>query len=69
MHIKIFIRKLRYPWRYAKVKIPAKIGLSALVVKFGLVWPDLVDFFFGGRNRSKIRQKNLENSDSFLEHV
>jgi hypothetical protein len=27
--------------RYLKVKIPARIGLSPLVVKFGLVWPDL----------------------------
>jgi hypothetical protein len=34
------IRKLRY----LKVKIPARIGLSPPVVKFGLVWPDLADF-------------------------
>jgi hypothetical protein len=40
MHLKKYIRKLRY----LKVKIPARIGLSPLVVKFGLVWPDLADF-------------------------
>ena len=44
MHIKIYIRKLRYPWRYLKVITPARIGLSPPVVKFGLVWPGLADF-------------------------
>ena len=27
-----------------EVKIPARIGLSPPVVKFGLVWPKLADF-------------------------
>jgi hypothetical protein len=27
-----------------ELKIPARIGLSPLVVKFGLVWPELADF-------------------------
>ena len=53
MHIKIYIRKLRYPWRYLKVKIPARIGLSPPVVKFGLVWPDLADFVETVQNLAK----------------
>ena len=40
----MFIPKnIRKP-RYMEVKIPARIGLSPPVIKFGLVWPELADF-------------------------
>ena len=66
MHIKIYIRKLYYPWRYLKENIPAWIELSPPVVKFGLVWPDLVDFV---KTVPKFDRKNVENCDSFLKYV
>ena len=42
------------------VKIPAPIGLSPPVVKFGLVWPKLADFVAIG---PKLKKK------TFLKHV
>jgi hypothetical protein len=41
------------------VKIPAQIGLSPLVVKFGLVWPKLADFVAIGQKNKK---KNLSET-------
>jgi hypothetical protein len=66
IHIKIYIRKLCYPWRYLKVKISARIGMSPPIVKFGLVWPDLTDFV---ATVPKFDRENLENADSFLKYV
>ena len=43
--VKTFIPKYIRKPRYMEAKIPARIGLSPLVVKFGLVWPELADFF------------------------
>jgi hypothetical protein len=36
-----------------EVKITARIGLSPLVVKFGLVWPEVADFVKIGPNLKK----------------
>ena len=66
MHIKIYIRKLCYSWRYLEENIPAWIGLSPPVFKFGLVLPDLADFV---KTVPKFDRKNLENGDSFLKYV
>ena len=68
MHVKIYIRKLVYPWRYLRVNIPARIGLSPPVVKFGPVWHGLNDFV---ETVPKCDRKNLENgdTDSFLIQV
>ena len=46
--------------------LPARIGLSPPVVKFGPVWPDLADFV---ATVPKYDKKTFENGDSFLKHV
>jgi hypothetical protein len=43
-----------------EVKIPARIGLSPPVVKFGLVWPKLADFVAIGPKFE--RKKNISET-------
>ena len=66
MHIKIYIRKLCYSWRYMEENILAWIGLSPPVVKFGLVRPGMADFV---KTVPIFDRKNLKNGDSFLNYV
>jgi hypothetical protein len=44
-----------------EAKIPARIGLSPPIVKFGLVWPKLADFVAIG--------PKFERKKTFLKHV
>ena len=53
--LKTFIPKYIRKPRYMEVKIPARIRLSPLVVKFGMVWPELADFVKIG---PKFKKKN-----------
>jgi hypothetical protein len=57
----MFIPKYICKPRYIEVKIPARIGLSPPVVRFGLVWPKLSDFVAIG--------PKFEIKKTFLKHV